>query len=605
MPKISSTILHFNGGNFYLLSLSSFRNQFIRRYSCISSINSPDFDVVDDRNTFLKSVRKQCKLGFQNIDIPVNLFTRMISLRPLPSIFDFTAILSGIVKLKHLRPHRTVVSLSRELDLLEEFRPNLHYVCVVANCYCHLGRVDFAFGVFGRSIKLGFATDCVMFNTLINGLIQNDQLRQAVSVLDKVVRLGVRPSVVTHGAMVKGLCRIGDNAGALNLLRKMKSESSICKPNRVIYNTIIDSLCKDRMLTEAKNLFAVMISEGIEPDVFTYNSLIRGMFNLGCQEDATSMLNEMLENDISASAATYNMLVDMHCKDGMVDEAQAIVELMIERGETPSIITYNALLDGYCLCGQMRKAKKLVDLMIKKGCVPDHVTYSTLMSGYIRRRNIDKALEILRMMLQKHITPDVVTFSTLIDGLCKANRVAQARELFERMRGYGIAPNLYTYASLIDGLCKSSQTDEAILLLKEMENRGLPPDIVIYNIVIDHLCEAGQLEEAERIFSILPSKGVVPDSKLYCTLVKGFCKKGLVVEATKLLSKMERNGCPPDSGIYNTLIRAYILGDDLTNAIYYRDIMVNKGFAADVSTVSLFVDLLSRGDKTLLKKFIS
>lgn len=47
-------------------------------------------------------------------------------------------------------------------------------------------------------------------------------------------------------AMVKGLFKIGDNVGAFHLLSKTKG--GICKPDAVIYSTIIDCLCQDKLL---------------------------------------------------------------------------------------------------------------------------------------------------------------------------------------------------------------------------------------------------------------------------------------------------------------------------------------------------------------------
>jgi len=49
----------------------------------------------------------------------------------------------------------------------------------------------------------------------------------------------------------------------------------------VLYSTIIDSLCKDRLVIEALNFLSEMTSKGIQPNVFTYNSLIQGLCNFG------------------------------------------------------------------------------------------------------------------------------------------------------------------------------------------------------------------------------------------------------------------------------------------------------------------------------------
>ena len=59
------------------------------------------------------------------------------------------------------------------------------------------------------------------------------------------------------------------------------------------YSTIIDSLCKDRLVTEALNLLYEMMSKGIQPNVVTYNSLIQGLCNFGRWREADTLLNEM------------------------------------------------------------------------------------------------------------------------------------------------------------------------------------------------------------------------------------------------------------------------------------------------------------------------
>ena len=39
-------------------------------------------------------------------------------------------------------------------------------------------------------------------------------------------------------------------------------------------NILVDTLCKEGMLTEGKKVFDVMIQRGIDPNIVTYNSLI-------------------------------------------------------------------------------------------------------------------------------------------------------------------------------------------------------------------------------------------------------------------------------------------------------------------------------------------
>uniref|UniRef100_A0A803KMX2 Pentatricopeptide repeat-containing protein n=1 Tax=Chenopodium quinoa TaxID=63459 RepID=A0A803KMX2_CHEQI len=67
-------------------------------------------------------------------------------------------------------------------------------------------------------------------------------------------------------------------------------------------------------------------------------------------------------------------------------------------------------------------------------------------------------------------------------------------------------------------------------------------------------------------------------------------------EAAQLLSKMDEDGCLPDDCTYIIIIRGYIFNNDLSNALYYRDIMVREGFGVDADTFSLFVSILPSGN---------
>ena len=66
---------------------------------------------------------------------------------------------------------------------------------------------------------------------------------------------------------------------AIGLLRKI--EKRYFEPNVVFYNTIIDSLCKVRLVNKALNFIFEMMGKGILPDIITYTCLIQGLCNFG------------------------------------------------------------------------------------------------------------------------------------------------------------------------------------------------------------------------------------------------------------------------------------------------------------------------------------
>ena len=76
-------------------------------------------------------------------------------------------------------------------------------------------------------------------------------------------------------------------------------------------------------------------------------------------------------------------------------------------------------------------------------------------------------------------------------------------------------------------------------------------------------------------------------------MIKGFCKNGLIDEANELLEKMDSNGCSPNGCMYNTIIQGLLQHSETSKATKYLKIMVDKGFSANATIATVFIDLLS------------
>ncbi|XWS74544.1 hypothetical protein CRYUN_Cryun01aG0007100 [Craigia yunnanensis] len=310
--------------------------------------------------------------------------------------------LGTIVRMKH---YETAVSLLRQMEFLGIYH-DVYTLSILLNCFCGLHRVGFGFSVLGRMLKLGLQPVTVTFNTLIYGLCIGGKVAQAVRLFDDMVREG----------------------------------------------TIIDSLCKDKLVTEALNLISEMT---------------------GQWKEVMTLLNEMLANNCKPNVITYTLLVDALCKEGKISEAHDIVERMIQHGVQPNTITYSALMDGYCLQGQMYDARKVLNLMIIRGCVPDVYSYNIMVNGYCKYKRVNEAMELFREMSQNGPLPNTVTYTALINGmarlgLCKAGLENEAYKLFRKMEVNGCVLNSCTYNVLIQGFLLNNDISTAAKILPEM-----------------------------------------------------------------------------------------------------------------------------------------
>ncbi|KAL0413958.1 UNVERIFIED_CONTAM: putative pentatricopeptide repeat-containing protein, mitochondrial [Sesamum radiatum] len=181
------------------------------------------------------------------VDDAVYLFREMLRMRPRP--YDFNNLLTAVVKMKQY---------SLALNLFDKMRQlgtpvNKYTLNIVINCYCLLNRVDFGFGILGSFFKRGYKPNAATFNTLIKGLFLDDNVIEAEKLFKKLLALGICDEVMIL-TVINGLCKAGHTLTAYDLLGLF--EKTTWKPNVYSYTTLIDSLCKNRMVDEALQLLA-------------------------------------------------------------------------------------------------------------------------------------------------------------------------------------------------------------------------------------------------------------------------------------------------------------------------------------------------------------
>ncbi|KAB2606728.1 pentatricopeptide repeat-containing protein [Pyrus ussuriensis x Pyrus communis] len=245
----------------------------------------------------------------------------MLQRHPLPSVVLFNQILTQLAELKH---YSAVISLNNQM-VVSRIRPNVYTLNIIMNCFCHLRKMGFGFSILGKFFRLGFEPIIATFNTLINGFIREHKEVDAAALFNKMMEGGIcKPDVVTFNVLARGYCLKGNNTVAIQLLKKM--EEGDYRTDVVVYDTIIDSLCKDTLV-------------GIAPNVITYTSLIHGFCKVGNWKEATRLLNEMVcpelkklniremeEKGCPSDGCTYNKIIQGFINNNETSTAVRLIE---------------------------------------------------------------------------------------------------------------------------------------------------------------------------------------------------------------------------------------------------------------------------------------
>ncbi|KAJ3702326.1 hypothetical protein LUZ61_006031 [Rhynchospora tenuis] len=324
------------------------------------------------------------------------------------------------------------------------------------------------------------------YNAVLALLVSNGQIPLALSLFDEMRKENIVPTVGTHNVMLKALCVSGYVENAVKLFWGM-AEVDACS-----YNIIIDGLCKNGKLREAKELFDEMPKRGIEATVVSFTTVIHWFLKSGDAASAMEMFSEMCKREIS-----------------------------------PNNVTYSSLIDGLCKEGQSIMAYDLLNRMIKERISPNGITYRSLICGLCKEERLNEAMEVFDRMRLHGKMPDADLFGKIITGLCISGRVLQAANYLDEMVLSGILPNRVTWIlhvrihnDVILGLCKDEiQFARAFQVYLSTRTRGISVEPKTFQVLVVCLCKNGEREMASRVVHDMLLEKCLPERDVWHSIV--------------------------------------------------------------------------------------
>ncbi|QHO13349.1 Pentatricopeptide repeat-containing protein [Arachis hypogaea] len=367
-----------------MLSLFSFSlSRIMLRYSPYSVPNSV-FRLCFPSTSSLHSNSQS-----QSLDKYIDIFTRLLSMRPPPSINSFNMILGVLAKMNDFPtalPH---------VQLLEArgFQFNeVTYVTLIQGL-CKTRHTSAAIQVLRKIPMNGIVPNVVMYSTIIDSLCKAGLVNLAFRLFSEMLAKGISPDVQSYNIMINGFCKSKMLDQALNLSEEMLHNYLV--PNTVTYSILIDSLCKSKRISCALELFGKMHDRGQTANIVTYNSLLNGLFKNKQLDKALMLFNQMKKSGIDLNINTYRVLID-----GLYN-AKEIFQDFCVIGCPPNVRAYNIKIDGLCKKGLFKEALTQLSEMEHNGCLPNAVTFVTVIHALFEKDENDMAEKLLREMIAR------------------------------------------------------------------------------------------------------------------------------------------------------------------------------------------------------------
>lgn len=376
--------------------------------------------------------------------------------------------------------------------------PNSSIIKLLILSFSKVGKFYGVKKLLSGLLSEGFTMKSMVYNSLLNDLIKQNKVDEAVIIFEEFVGLCSHPDTCTFNILIRGLCQKGEVNKCFELFHGMGRYG--CCPDVVTYNTLISGLCRVNEVDKGHELLMEVKLRGIfSPDVVTYTSVLSG-----------------------------------YCKMGKMEEASSIFGEMISSATKPNIVTFNALIDGFGKVGDMVSAKSTFERMLSCGYFPDVVTFTSLIDGYCRNGEVNQGLKLWEEMNTRNLSPNVYTFAIIINSLCKENRLNEACQFLTQLKWSHIVPKPFMYNPVIDGFCKAGNVNMANAIVAEMEEKKCRPDKVTFTILIIGHCMNGRMFEAISIFDKMLAIGCTPDDITVNSLSSCLLKAGMTNEALRI-----------------------------------------------------------------------
>ncbi|XLS79330.1 hypothetical protein HN51_063555 [Arachis hypogaea] len=248
------------------------------------------------------------------------------------------------------------------------------------------------------------------WNNFLNHLLQLNEIDRFWNLYRGMGSFGYMENVNTFNLVIYALCKECRLVEAISVLYKMMKGEIF--PSVVSFNIIIDAACK---ISNLEEMLRKMVKIGIEPSVRTYATLIDGYARWGsleealrlCIEEASLLLADMIDKHICPDHYSYAILTKGLCRKGYLTEALKLHSQILEHNLIQDSFFHNILLNHICKRKNMAVAKQLLGSMITRGLAPDVYTYGTVIDGYCKLGNTNDALQVFDWMIKMDEKPNL------------------------------------------------------------------------------------------------------------------------------------------------------------------------------------------------------
>uniref|UniRef100_A0A3Q7FX28 Pentatricopeptide repeat-containing protein n=1 Tax=Solanum lycopersicum TaxID=4081 RepID=A0A3Q7FX28_SOLLC len=435
--------------------VASILSMYLNCVDCVSATRL--FGLVKNKNVVCWNAFISGMLRNGEEEVVLDVFKKML-LDEEPNEVTLVLVLSATANLKNVKFGRQVHGLIVKIELQSRTMVGTALLDMYSKCCCWLC----AYEIFK---ELGGNRNLITWNSMIAGMMLNEQTEKAVELLVELESEGLEPDSATWNSMITGF----------SLLRKEN---------------------------EALKFFRKMLSAGVVPSVKTVTSLLMVCSSLsslrfGQEIHAYIFRTENINDEFIVTA-----IIDMYMKCGQFPLARKVFDQLEVKYDDPAI--WNVMISGYGRNGEGEAAFEIFCLMLMEKVQPNSATLNCMLSVCSHIGKLEKAWQVFRLMITDFgLIPTLKQLNIMVDLLARSGRLDEARELLQLIP----EPSASVFASLLaasEQFSNAKMGEEMTQKLSELEPENPVPFVILSNLY----ARQGRWDDAERIRETIDERGL-------------------------------------------------------------------------------------------------
>ncbi|GAB2282454.1 hypothetical protein Dimus_016996 [Dionaea muscipula] len=454
-------------------------------------------------------------------DKVVSLYKKMIADGIAPDSSSFTVTIKACTRLSDLEMGEEIWKQAAQFG----YKHDVFVGSSVLNLYVKCGRMNEARLVFDNMRT----TDLVCWTTMMTGLAQGGQAKEAIEIYRKMRALDMEGDGVVMLGLIQACTDLGDTKSGFAIHGYMLRKDM--PMDIVLQTSLVAMYAKSGYLNLACHVFSKMPQK----NVVSWSALISGFAQNGYAGDALELLIEMQRAGYTPDSVSLLGALLACSQIGYLKLGKSIHGYIVRRLEFEQILS-TAVIDMYNKCGSLSSARLLFDMLSCK----DVIAWNAMISSYGIHGCGNEALTLfIEMTKTNNVNPDDSTFASLLSALSHSGLVEEGQYWFcQMMERFKLRPRLKHYACVVDLLARAGRVEEASDLISTMPYE---PGIAVWVALLSGCRNHGNFLigefAAKRVLELEPD-----DPGIYSLVSNFFASSRKWVEVAEVRKVMRDTG---------------------------------------------------------------